>query len=229
MMKPTPSEWWTAWVEYKLGSTWITGVVFQLLSHVWLFASPWAVAHQASLSSAISWNLLKLMSIEAVMPFNLLILYHPLLVLLLIFPSISVFFPPLSESVLCIRWPKDWSFSISLSMNSQGWFPLGLAGLISLLFKGFSRAFSSTTVWMHQFFGAQPFLWSNTHIYLKYPCLENSMDRRAWWATVHGVKKIWTQLTNFHFLTFVHDYWKSHNWLYGSLSAKVMSLLSKLA
>ena len=139
------------------------------------------------------------------------------------------FFPPLSESVLCIRWPKDWSFSISLSMNSQGWFPLGLAGLISLLFKGFSRAFSSTTVWMHQFFGAQPFLWSNTHIYLKYPCLENSMDRRAWWATVHGVKKIWTQLTNFHFLTFVHDYWKSHNWLYGSLSAKVMSLLSKLA
>ena len=63
----------------------------------------------------------------------------------------------------------------------------------------------------------------------QYSCLENSMDRRAWWTAVHGVEKIWTQLSNFHFLTFVHDYWKSHNWLYGSLSAKVMSLLSKLA
>ena len=211
--------------------TCITGIVFQVLSHVWLFASPWAAAYQASLSYAISWNFLKLMSIEAVMPFNLLILYHPLLVLLLIFPSISVPPTPLSESVLRIRWPKDWSFSfsISLSMNSQGWPPLGLAGWISLLFKGFSRAFSSTTVWKHQFLSTQPLLWSNTHICLQYPCLENSLDRRAWWTAVHGVEKIWTQLSNFHFLTFVHDYWKSHNWLYGSLSAKVMSLLSKLA
>ena len=131
---------------------------------------------------------------------------------------------PLSESVICIRWPKDWSFfSISLSVNSQGWFPLGWTGLISLLFKGLSRAFSSTTVWKHQFFCAQP-LWSNTHIRLQYPCLENSMDQGAWWATVSGVKKSWKQLSDFHFLTFVCDYWKNHNWLYGSLSAKVMFL-----
>ena len=139
------------------------------------------------------------------------------------------FFPPSVSQFFASGGQRIGASASVLPMNIQGWFPLGLAGLISLLFKGFSRAFSSTTVWMHQFFGAQPFLWSNTHICLKYPCLENYMDRRAWWATVHGVKKIWTQLTNFHFLTFVHDYWKSHNWLYGSLSAKVMSLLSKLA
>ena len=74
----------------------------------------------------------------------------------------------LSQGVVpCIRWPKYWSFSFSsvLPMNIQGWFPLGLSGLISLPSKELSRVFSSTTVQKHQFFGAQPSLWSNSHIH----------------------------------------------------------------
>ena len=78
----------------------------QLLSHVQLFATPWTAACQASLSITNSPSLLKLMSIELVMPSNHLIFCHPLLPPS-IFPSIRVFS---SESVLCIRWPKDWEF-----------------------------------------------------------------------------------------------------------------------
>ena len=80
--------------------------------------TPWTAAHQASLSFTISWSLLKLMSIELVMPSNHLILGHPLL-LPSIFPSIRVFS---NESVLCIRWPKYWSFSFSISpSNERSW------------------------------------------------------------------------------------------------------------
>ena len=78
---------------------------------VGLFVTPWTAAPQASLSITNSWSLLKLMSIELVMPSNHLILCRPLLLLPSIFPSIRVFS---NESVLCIRWPKYWSFSISL-------------------------------------------------------------------------------------------------------------------
>ena len=88
----------------------------QLLSHGRLFATPWTAARQASLSITNSWSLLKLMSIKLVMPYNHLILYQPLL-LPSIFPSISVFS---NESVLCIRWPKYWSFSISPSNEYSG-------------------------------------------------------------------------------------------------------------
>ena len=87
-------------------------VVVQSLSHVQLFPTPWTVAHQASLSFAISQSLLELMSIESVMPSNHLILCHPLLLMPSIFPSISVFS---NELALCIRWQKYWSLSISLS------------------------------------------------------------------------------------------------------------------
>ena len=83
----------------------------QSLSCVRLFVTPWTAAHQASLSVTNSWSLLRLMSIESVMPSNHLILCHPLL-LLSIFPSIRVFS---SESLLHIRWPKYWSFSFSNS------------------------------------------------------------------------------------------------------------------
>ena len=88
----------------------------QLLSCVRLLATPWTATHQASLSIANSRSLLKLTSIELVMPSNYLILYCPLLLTLSIFPSIRVFS---SESVLSIRWPKYWtfSFSVSPSMN----------------------------------------------------------------------------------------------------------------
>ena len=105
-------------------------------------------------------SLLKLMCIESVMPSNHLILCHPLLLLPSVFPSIKVFS---NELVLHIRWPK-YSVSV-LPMNFQGWFPLELAGLISLLSKGLSRIFSNTTVWNHQFFGAQPFLLPSSHIH----------------------------------------------------------------
>ena len=71
-----------------------------------------------------------------------------------------------NESALRIRWPKYWrfSFSISTSMNIQGWFPLGLTGLIFLQSRGLSRVFSSTTIWKHQFFSVQHSLWSNSHM-----------------------------------------------------------------
>ena len=77
---------------------------------------PWTAAHQASLSFTISWSLLKLMSTELVMPSNHLILCHPLLLLLSIFPSIRVFS---NESALCIRWPKYWNFSFSISHYNE--------------------------------------------------------------------------------------------------------------
>ena len=95
----------------------------QSLSAVWLFAILWTAARRASLSITNSQSFLKLMSIESVMPSNHLICWRPLLLLPSIFPSIRVFS---NESVLCIRWPKDWSFSfnISPSMNIQDWFSL---------------------------------------------------------------------------------------------------------
>ena len=94
----------------------------QLLSRVWLFVTPWTAACQASLSITNSQSLLKLMSIKSVTPPNHFILCHPLLLLPSIFPSIRVFS---SESVLCIRWPKYWSFSFSISPSNQ------YSGLIS--------------------------------------------------------------------------------------------------
>ena len=115
----------------------------QLFICVRLFATPWIVARQASLSITSSQSLIKLMSIESVMPSNHLILYCPLLLLPSIFASIRVF--P-SESALPIRGPRSWSFSFSLPMNIQDWFSLGLTGLISLWSKGLSRIFSNTTV-----------------------------------------------------------------------------------
>ena len=125
----------------------------QLFSCVWLFAAPWTAAHQASLSITSSRSLLKLMSIQSVMPSNHLILCHPLLLPPSIFPSIRVFS---SELALRIRWPKYWSFSFSISPSNehQDWFPLGWTGWISLQSKGLSRVFN-TTVQKHQFFGAQ--------------------------------------------------------------------------
>ena len=94
----------------------------QSLSHVWLFATPWTAACQASLSITKSWSLLKLMCIELVMPSNHLILCHPLLLLPSLFPSIRVFS---NESVLHIRRPKYWSFSFNISPSNE------YSGLIS--------------------------------------------------------------------------------------------------
>ena len=125
----------------------------------------WTAACQTSLSFTISWSLLRLMSIETMMPSNHLILCHSLLLMPSIFPRIRVFS---NELALYIRWPKYWSFSSSIhtSVNIQGWFPLGLTGLITLPSKGLSRVFSSTTVWRHLFFGTQPFYVQLSHLYM---------------------------------------------------------------
>ena len=92
-------------------SDFIALLLFSHSRHVWLFVTPWTAAHQASLSFTISWSLLKLMSVESVMPSNCLILCCPLLLLPSIFPSIRVFS---NESVLLIRWLKYWTFSFSI-------------------------------------------------------------------------------------------------------------------
>ena len=92
-------------------------IVVQSLSRVHLFATAWTAAHQASLSITNSWSLLKLISIELVIPSNHLIIRHPLLLLPSIFPSIRVFS---SESAPLIRWPKNWSFSICPSSEYSG-------------------------------------------------------------------------------------------------------------
>ena len=136
----------------------------QLLNCVQLFVSPQAAAGPASLSVTIFWSLLKLMSIESMMPFDHLILCCPLLLLPSIFPSISVFS---HQSALRVRWPKYGASAsaLILPMNIQDWFPLGLTGLISLLSRGLSRVSSNTTIWKHQFFSAQPSLWSSSHIH----------------------------------------------------------------
>ena len=124
---------------------------------------PCKAARQCCISLTSSWSLFKLMSTDSVMPSNHLILCHHLLFLFSIFPSIRVFS---NESVLCIRWSKDWSFSFSISSSSE------YSGLISfridcfdlLAVGGTQRVFSSTTARKHQFFGTQPSLCSNFHI-----------------------------------------------------------------
>ena len=131
-------------------------VVVQSLSRVQIFATPWTPACWTSLPFTISHSLLKLMFIDLVMPSNHLIFCPLLFLLSSIFLSIRVFS---NELAFCIRWPIIGTSASVLPMNIQGWFPLGLTGLISLLSKGLSRIFSSTTVWKHQFFGTQPSLW----------------------------------------------------------------------
>ena len=91
-------------------------LLLNCFSRVRLFATPWTAAHQACLSFTNSWSLLKLKSIELVMPANQLILCHPLLILPSIFPSIRVFS---NESALCIRWTKYWGFSVSISPSNE--------------------------------------------------------------------------------------------------------------
>ena len=136
----------------------------QSLSCVRLFATPRITAHQASLSITNSQSSPKLMSFESVMPSSHLILYHPLLLLPPIPPSIRVFS---NESTLRMRWPKYWSFSFCISPSKEH------AGLISFridrldltLSKGLSRVFPNTTVQKHQFFDAHLSSQSNSHIH----------------------------------------------------------------
>ena len=129
--------------EEAIRRSWRIVVVVQLLSCVLFFATPWTATHQATLPFNISRSLLKLMSIESVMSSNHLILCHPLLLLPSIFPSIRVFS---KKSALCIRWPKYWSFSFSISLSNEysGLIFFGITGLISLQSKRLSRIFSKS-------------------------------------------------------------------------------------
>ena len=127
-------------------------------------AAPWTTEHQAFPSITNSQSLLKLTSVESVMPSNLLILCHPLLLPPSIFPSIKVFS---NESVLRIRWPKYWSFNFSISASSE------YSGLISfridwfdlLAVQGTQESSPNITVRKHQFFRIQLSLWPNSHIH----------------------------------------------------------------
>ena len=152
--------WYTHTMEYYYASYEISNSVL-LLSHVQLFATPWIPKRRASLSNTISQSLLRLLAIESVMPSSHLILCCPLLILPSSFPSIRSF-------------PVSWLFTSggqsigalasALPMNIQSLFPLGLTGLISLLSKGLSNMFTSTTVQKHPFFIAQHSVWS--HLYM---------------------------------------------------------------
>ena len=129
-------------------------IVFSVqFSRVQLFATPWITAHQDSLSITNSWSLLKLMSIESVMPSNHLILCCLLLLLPSTFLSIRSFQMSLFFSGQSIGVSASASI---LPMNTQDWSPLVWISWISLLSKGLSRVFSNTTVQKHQFFGTQP-------------------------------------------------------------------------
>ena len=145
----------------------IWGLIFILfllvlsLSHVWPIATPWTAPRQASLSFTISWRFLKLMYTESVMSSNHLLIYR-LLLLPSFFPSIRIFS---KELAFCIKWPKYWNFSFSISPSSE------YSGLISfridwiLQSQGLSRIFCNTTVQKHKFFSAQHSLWSISHIH----------------------------------------------------------------
>ena len=139
---------------------WVLFVVVQSLSCVWLFVTPSAAAHQASLSFPISQSLLKFMSIESVMSSNHLILCLPLLLLPSTFPSIRVFS---NDSVLHIRWPKCWSFSFSISPSSEysgliscrmDWFDLpSVQGTLKSLLQHHST--KASILWCSAFFMVQ--------------------------------------------------------------------------
>ena len=136
----------------------------QSLSRVWLFATPWTAACQASLPSTNSQSPPKSMSIESVLPSNHLVLCHHLLLLPSIFPSIRCFS---NESALLIRWPK-YGVSASASvlpMNTQDLSALGWTGWISLQSKGLSRVFSNTTGQKHQLLGTRLSSPSNSNIH----------------------------------------------------------------
>ena len=132
------------WNHRAVGESWISNGFSSVQS------LPWTASRQASLSITNSWSSPKPTSIKSVILSNHLILCQPLLLLPSIFPSIRVFS---SESALCIRWPKDWSFSFNISPSNeiQDWSPLGWTGWISLQSKELSRVFFSITVrcWTH--------------------------------------------------------------------------------
>ena len=148
---------WHAWVHFPPNTTAFIIITVQLLSCVWL---PLSAAHQASLSFTVSQNLLKLMSIESMMPSNHLILFCPLLLPPSIFPSIRVFS---NESALCTRWPNYWSFSFSINPSNEysqlisyriDWLDLlAIQGTLKSLLQPHSS--KASVLWLSAFFTVQ--------------------------------------------------------------------------
>ena len=155
-------SWHNVYLKYMFHSDII---VVQLLSHVHLFATPWTAACHTSLSFTISRSLLKLMSIESEIPSNHLILCHSLL-LPSVFPRIRVFS---NESVLRIRWPKDWSFNFSISPSNEysGLISLSIVWLDLLEVQGTLKSLlqhhssKASILWLSAFFIVQP-----SHLYV---------------------------------------------------------------
>ena len=179
-----PNSWQLLYIIELLFAKSIYGRVrnwnsVQFLSRMWLFETLWTGAPQASLSITNFRSLLKLVSIKLVMPSNHLIHCRSLLLPPSVFPNIRVFS---NKSVLHIRWPKYWSFSLSISppMHIQDWFPLRLTGWISLWSKRLSRVFSNTIVQKYQYSSAQLSFREGNGTWLQYSCLENPMDRGTW-------------------------------------------------
>ena len=148
----------------------------QSLSHVWLFASPWTAARQASLSITNSKNLLKLMSIELVMPSNHLMLCHPLLLPSILSQHQSIFQWVSSSHQVAKGLQHQFQHQSVLPMSNQDWFPSGFTGWISLESKRPSRVSSNTTVQKHQFFSAQLSSQSNSHIQIHDHWKNHSLD-----------------------------------------------------
>ena len=140
--------------QHSLGSSF---VIFQSFSRIWLFATPWIAARQASLSFNISWSLLKLMSIESVRPSNHFFPCHPLLLLPSIFPTIKRLF---SNESVHIRWPKYWSFNFSISPSDENsrlisfrinWFDLlAVHGTLKSLLQ--THSLKTSVLWCLAFF-----------------------------------------------------------------------------
>ena len=171
------------------------------LSCVPLFATPWTVACQASLSFPISWSLLKLMSIESVMPSNHLILWCPLLLLPLIFPSITVFS---NESGLHIRWPEYWNFSLSISPSNEhlglisfrmGWLDLlAVQGMLKSLLQHHS---SKASIRQHSEF----FMVQFTHLYI---ATGKTITLTVWTFVGKVVSLLFNMLSRFVMSTVFH-------------------------
>ena len=193
----------------------------QSLSRVLLFATPGTAAHQASLSITNYQSLLKLTSIELVMPSNHLIFCHPLLLPTSIFARTRVFS---NESVLCIRWPKYWSFSFNMSPSNEYSGPISLSmeqldlpavqGTLQSLPQ--HHSWKATTLWHSAFFRVQlshsgkmgmrrwprekspklPQWLSGKDGVWTWIWKPHGLDRGAWGATVHTVTKSWTRLSD---------------------------------
>ena len=179
------------WMKDSLNSM---VVVVQPLSHVWLFVIPWTTARQASLSFTISWSLLKLMSIESVMPSNHLIVCRPLLLPPSVFPSFRVFS---SELALCIRRRQWHPTPVLLPGKCHG--RRSLVG-----YSPWGREESDTTERLHFHFSLSCIGEGNGNP-LQCSCLENPRDGGACWAAVYGVAQSRTRLTHLSSSSSLHQ------------------------